>query len=180
MSHVVSQRRLGTRRKALKSAVRIGPIYMVANMLSSVRFVVQGDSMIPAFTQDQYLMVSRLAYSVRAPSRSDVVVFQHPAQPGKEYIKRIIGLPGEHLRVERERVFINDTILEEPYVKKGNSSDSTYDMEWLLDDDGYFVIGDNRSDSQDSRSFGPIKRSLLIGKAWLRYWPPSAWGLVRH
>ena len=134
--------------------------------------------MLPTLPRGQYVMVSRLAYKTSPPSRGDVVVFRHPSQPGEDYIKRIVGLPGEHLRIEREKVVVNGTILVEPYVYRGASCDDDgRNGEWLPDEGEYFVIGDNRSDSQDSRSFGPIKREHLIGKVWLRYWPPSAWGV---
>ncbi len=136
--------------------------------------------MLPALARNQYLMVSRLSYHTTRPLRGDVVVFRYPNQQGKEYIKRIVGLPGEHIRIEGERVFINGTLLKEPYVDAKDHCDDAYDKEWPLDDAEYFVIGDNRSDSQDSRSFGPIDQKLIIGRVWIRYWPPSAWGIIRH
>ena len=190
--------------------LRFGPIYVLANLLTTVRFVVQGDSMQPNFAGDQYILVSRLTYVWDGPSRGDVVVVvQHPLQRGRNYIKRIVGLPGESVRIEEHRVFINGLTLEEPYLdgpdNRGPIDDPqirrTYDgnatpnydtesaggpdrlegpdQEWSLSDDEYFMIGDNRANSDDSRSFGPLKRDLIVGKAWIRYWPRNVWGVIR-
>ena len=178
----------------------ISPIYKLANLLTAARFVVQGDSMRPNFAGDQYVLVSRLAYLWDGPSRGDVVVLRHPRRRGRHYIKRIIGLPGEHVKVEIERVFINGQLLEEPYLNQDPNHQVSYtknsgpsgqspqmytrdnwevpSKEWSLDDDQYFAMGDNRADSDDSRSFGPLRRDLVIGRAWICYWPRSAWGFI--
>ncbi len=164
---------------------KIGPARHLVNLLTTARFVVNGDSMRPNFSPGHYILVSRLAYWLNEPSRGDVVVLQHPYQQHRTYIKRIVGLPGEIVRIRGWSTFIDGQLLEEPYLDQSSvvllddkeEPHNTFD-EWTLGDEEYFLLGDNRASSVDSRSFGPLKRGLLIGKAWIRYWPRSAWGVV--
>ena len=134
----------------------------------------------PNLARGQYVMISRLAYWLRAPTRGDVVVARAPVQPSREFVKRIIGLPGEHVRIARGQVFIDGRPLEEPYLLNHGPKWGAPFQQWLLDEEEYFVMGDNRASSSDSRSFGPLKRDLILGKGWIRYWPRSAWGRVKH
>ena len=179
----------------LATFLRIGPIGRFVNFITSVRFVVRGDSMQPSFAMDQYILVSRVAYLRDEPSRGDVVVLRHPGQWGRNYIKRIVGLPGEHVQVEDGHAFVDGQLLAEPYLNGASDSlrgdvqqaaalrgipceGQGLPLECFLGDDQYFVMGDNRYNSDDSRSFGPLKRELIVGKAWIRYWPRSAWGFL--
>ena len=138
----------------------------------------------PSLAVGQYVLVSRMAYRRRSPSRGDLVVLRQPRQPERDYIKRIVGLPGECVRVESGGVFINGRQLEEPYLAAerdagaGRGGNGALPKEWSLGNDSYFVMGDNRRNSDDSRSFGPLKRDLIVGKVWVRYWPRSAWGTL--
>ena len=164
---------------------KIGPAYNLVNLLTTARFVVNGDSMQPNFSPGQYILVSRLAYWLNEPSRGDVIVLRHPYQQCRTYVKRIVGLPGENVRVEGWCTFVDGQLLEEPYLDQSalallddkEEPHNTFD-ECTLDDDEYFLLGDSRANSVDSRSFGPLKREFLIGKAWIRYWPRSAWGVL--
>ena len=176
----------------------------MADFLTAARFVVRGNSMRPNFARDQYILVSRLSYLEDGPARGDVVVLRHPCQWRRNYIKRIIGLSGENIRVEGVRVFVNGQLLEEPYLEiesgllnppqtddegRGRLSDplpigfpgepDEQVCECTLSDGRYFVMGDNRAYSEDSRSFGPVGRELIVGKAWIRYWPRNDWGMIR-
>jgi len=132
-------------------------------------------SMEPNFHEGQYLVVNKLAYRLHSPQRSDVIIFHPPANPEKEYIKRVIGLPSEEVKIEKGQVFINGHPLKETYITyPGQGS-------WgpaIVGQDEYFVLGDNRNNSSDSRSWGMLPRENIIGKAWLYYWPPQEWGLV--
>ncbi len=185
---------------ALRAFLGFRPIYKLANLLTAVPFVVCGNSMRPALASNEYVLISRMSYLLNGPSRGDVVVLRNPWQPRTRYIKRIIGLPGEHVRVEGGLVFLDGLPLEEPYLDTGLSSAAGQDespvsldegvsvephehgkaplTEWYLDEDEYFVLGDNRARSNDSRSFGPLHRSLIVGRSWVRYWPRSAWGFL--
>lgn len=150
-------------------------IFFVVNALTG-RFQVFGNSMQPTLHSGQYVIVSKLAYHFREPQRGDVVVFEPPNGAHDDYIKRIIGLPGEHVEVHGGAVWIDGYRLEEPYI----SSPIAYSGSWDLGSDEYFVLGDNRANSSDSHAWGPLPRGLLVGKAWLCYWPPQYWGLIRH
>ena len=139
------------------------------------RFRVVGQSMEPNFHQGQYLVINKVIYHLREPARGDVVVFHNPRYPRRDFIKRIIGLPGEQVEIRRGQVFINGQPLQEPYpVRPGTYSSPPYQ----LGPDEYFVLGDNRNFSSDSHSWGAVPRRNIIGKAWFCYWPPRYWQLI--
>lgn len=103
------------------------------------------------------------------PERGDIVVFHYPNDPTRDFIKRIVGLPGETVRMENGRVFVNDEPIDEPYILDFcNSSSCRYD-EWVVGENEYFVLGDNRNSSQDSVRFGPIDKSFVVGRACTRF-----------
>ncbi len=135
--------------------------------------------MSPNFRHGDYLLANSLAYVSSVPRRGDVVVLRTPFDSGKEYVKRIIGLPGEHLRIEGERVIIDGRMLDEPYVDAVSEKPVTPGNQWILEDGQYFVMGDNRQVSMDSRYFWPVDRSFIRGKVWFRYWPLGRLGLVK-
>ncbi|KKP88999.1 signal peptidase I [Candidatus Nomurabacteria bacterium RIFOXYC2_FULL_36_19] len=136
-------------------------------------FVVSGSSMVPTFENGNYLIVDKISYRLENPERDDVIVFRYPNDPTKFFIKRIIGLPNETVDISGSTVIIINNenpkgfILNEPYVK--NISENTTHFE--LKNDEYFVMGDNRSGSSDSRLWGAVKRNLLIGRAFLQLLP---------
>lgn len=135
-------------------------------------------SMESNFHDGQYLVVNKLAYLLHPPERGDVIIFHPPTNPEKEYIKRLIGLPGETVEIREGYVYIDGRRLEEPYISQVNRHGS-----WgpsVVGQDEYFVLGDNRNNSSDSRSWGMVPRKNIFGKAWLSYWPPQEWGLVPH
>lgn len=138
-------------------------------------FVVSGASMDETFHNGQYLVVDRLSYRFEAPQRGDVVVFRYPNDPSKHFIKRIIGLPGETLEIKDDTIFIyNDshpdgTILNEPYITPMH----TDNMQISIGEDEYFVMGDNRDHSSDSRSWGALPEEMLTGRAFVRLFPLS-------
>jgi signal peptidase I len=150
-------------------------VYVLINLLTA-RFVVEGDSMQPNFTTGEYIIVNRIAYLVGQPARGDVIVFSSPESPYDDLIKRVIGLPGETVRVEDYRVFIDDVPLDEPYINAA----PRYTGSWTLGPDEYFVLGDNRNYSRDSHVFGPLTRDRIIGQAAVIYWPPEFWEIVPH
>lgn len=152
-------------------------IYGLVNLASS-RYLVQGKSMYPSFDNDQVLYVSRLAYLLAQPQRLDIVVFHHAENPPEDYIKRIVGLPGDTVAFSESRLFINGLLQPEPYIMEPCHPSHCPDRTWTLGPDQFFVLGDNRNNSSDSRIFGPVQRHQLVGAVLVRYWPPHAWGLV--
>lgn len=137
--------------------------------------VVDGSSMQPSLQDDQRLVVLKAAYFFSSPQRGDIVIAHPPVDPGKEYVKRLIGLPGDTVQVKNSKVYVNGVALNEPYIK----APPNYTMDQVVvQPDHYFVMGDNRNNSYDSHFGWTVTRSEIVGEVWLRYWPFSGWGLV--
>jgi signal peptidase I len=139
---------------------------------------VEGTSMLPMLEDQDRLFINKIAYRVGEIHLGDVVVFQYPRDHTKSYIKRVIALPGDALRIDRGRVYVNGRRLQEPYVPNRFSDDRSQ-PEMVLPAHEYFVMGDHRSISSDSRDFGPVDRNLIYGKAVFVYWPMEQVGVVR-
>ena len=138
-------------------------------------FRIEGTSMEPSFHHGQYVLVNKLIYHFHPPQRGDVIIFRNPKNPNQLLIKRVIGLPGEQVEIENGQVYIDGRLLEEPdYIPASAGSYSTPNNVPL---DRYFVLGDNREISGDSRAGWTVPRGDIIGKVWLCYWPPREWGL---
>jgi signal peptidase I len=140
------------------------------------RFRVESISMEPNLEPGHYILVDKVSYLLGDPRRGDVVVFQYPLATEKDYIKRVIGLPGETVAIANGVVSVNGQPLDEPYV----AATPNYASTWTLGADQYFVLGDNRNNSSDSHVWGPLERKYIIGKTLLIYWPPKMWGLLAH
>jgi signal peptidase I len=136
------------------------------------RYIVDGASMQPNFHTSERVIVDRLSMILSGPSRGDIVVLESPRSDEDLLIKRVIGLPGEHVAIQNGRVYIDGALLEEPYVEEFCTYLSC-EGEWMLGSDEYFVLGDNRNHSLDSHSFGPVKEDAIQGIARFRYWPPT-------
>jgi len=139
---------------------------------------VEGTSMLPMLEDQDRLFINKIAYRVGEIHRGDVVVFQYPRDHTKSYIKRVIALPGDRLRIDDGQVYVNGERMREPYVPSRFSDDRSQ-PEMVLPPHDYFVMGDHRSISSDSREFGPVARSLIYGKAEFVYWPARDAGVVR-
>lgn len=150
-------------------------IVLPIRMFIAQPFIVSGASMFPTFDDGEYLIIDEISYLVGEPKRNDVVVFKYPKDKKKFFIKRIIGLPGETIDIKGTSVTITNKEnkdgfnLDQEYVKNPSDTNGHY----VLKDDEYFVMGDNRSASSDSRYWGPVTRDLLVGKAFLRLLPTS-------
>jgi len=162
-------------REILETALLTLIIFVVLNTLTG-RFQVRGSSMEPTLHNGQYLVVSKLTYWIHPPERGDIIVFHPPNNLSEDYIKRIIGLPGERVKIREGELWIDRVQLDEPYIP----NPGPYSGTWDLNAGEYFVLGDNRSNSSDSHSWGMLPRENIIGKAWLCYWPPEEWGLAAH
>jgi signal peptidase I len=161
-------------------------------------FRVEGASMDPTLHTGQYLLINKVLYAradgtlldrlvpdqtpmdipnfiFGGPARGDIIVFLSPGQTDKDFIKRVIGLPGETVRIVNGQVFVNGKPLDEPYI----THRATYDLESKVVPPGsYFVLGDNRPNSSDSHLGWFVPANNLIGKAWVSYWPPAEWGVM--
>jgi len=139
---------------------------------------VEGTSMLPMLEDQDRLFINKLAYRVGDIHRGDVVVFLYPHDHQKSYIKRVIALPGDDLKIEHGHVFVNGKELTEAYVPPRFEDDRSL-PETVIPNREYFVMGDHRSISSDSRDFGPVDRELIYGKAAFVYWPMEQVGVVR-
>jgi signal peptidase I len=138
-------------------------------------FRIEGTSMEPNFHDGQYLFVNKLLYMLHPPERGDVIVFIPPNSNSRDYIKRVIGLPGDRVEIRNGFVYINGEPLNEDYPLNPGS----YGMPSMVIQPGeYFVLGDNRNYSSDSHSWGTVSGAKIIGKAWVSYWPPELIGFV--
>ncbi|MGO8758832.1 MAG: signal peptidase I [Terracidiphilus sp.] len=138
---------------------------------------VEGTSMLPRLEDRDRLFINKFVYHLSAIDRGDVVVFRYPRDVEKSYIKRVIALPGDTLRIDRGHVYVNGKLLHEPYVPAEYRDDRSL-AETVIPADSYFMMGDHRSISSDSRDFGPVDRSLIYGKAVFVYWPARDVGVV--
>ncbi|MBX3086196.1 MAG: signal peptidase I [Anaerolineae bacterium] len=198
--------RLSSHRRLIKDILEV--LFLVLTIytgvnLATARAIVEGRSMEPNFATGQLVIVNRFAYFFSKPQRGDVVVLHNPADRCKDVvknrslislpfvnqdnsvgcedlIKRVMGLPGETIQIIGGKVYINGTELAEPYLAEENLCPSGCDRAFQLADDEYLVLGDNRRNSYDGHSFGPIKRELIVGQAWIRYWPLDEAKVIPH
>ncbi|NOX63116.1 MAG: signal peptidase I [Chloroflexi bacterium] len=162
----------------VQTLVLAGLLIVVFRTFVFQNFIVEGNSMLNTLLPGERVIVSRIHYIIGEPQRGDVIVFQYPRDPSRDFVKRIIGMPGETIAIRNGQVFVNGQALPpETYV----TNPSLDEMSPLtLNKDEYFVMGDNRGGSSDSRSWGPLQSRFIIGKAWLIYFPLDKFGLVPH
>lgn len=138
-------------------------------------FYVKGASMEPTFFDNEYLIIDEITYRFSAPQRGDIVVIRYPLDPSQFFIKRIVGLPGEIIDIKNGSVYIDGPKLTEPIEIEekylGQGIITSGEKQIHLAEDEYYLLGDNRTASLDSRSFGAVKKKYIVGKAWLRVWP---------
>jgi signal peptidase I len=166
-------------REVLETIIPAVIIALLINLFLAQATRVYGQSMEPNLHTDQRLVVEKISYShslhIRGPQHGDVVVLQVD-ENSELLIKRVIGLPGDRVEIRGGQVFINGMGLDEPYLTQPTHGDyGPVDVQPLH----IFVLGDNRGFSNDSRAFGPVPLDHVVGRAWLSYWPPDQWGLVR-
>ncbi len=143
---------------------------------------VKGASMESNFHDGEYILTDKISYRFREPARGEVIIFKAPKNPDIDYIKRIIGLPGETVKVDNGYVWVNAKKLVEDYIHDQTtilgSGFISEGQDAVVPVNEYFVMGDNRPHSSDSREFGPIPKSSIIGRALIRYWPPPNLGMI--
>lgn len=168
----------GNFRRSIKDILEIALIslflFLSINTISA-RIRVESVSMQPTLFAGNFVVVNKLSYQFGGPSRGDIIVFKYPPNPELDpYIKRVIGLPGEHVMVEGGKVFINGVRISEPYLETQTQQGG----EWTVPQDALFVMGDNRNNSSDSRAWGVVPVENVIGKAFMVYWPPQKWEVL--
>lgn len=163
----------GVLRETIETVAIALIFYLLIRMVVS-NYWVDGNSMEPNLHNGQYVLVDKVSYRFGAPQRGDVIVLVPPV-PDEDYVKRIVGLPGETVEVWQGQVLIDGVVLHEPYTARPPS----YAMQAVRVGDGqYFVLGDNRNASSDSHIWGLLPEDMIVGRAWVIYWPPAAWGTV--
>lgn len=157
----------------IKFAIIAAVIVIPIRMFIAQPFVVNGESMYPTFNDKEYLIVDEISYIINGADRGDVVIFKYPKDTSRFFIKRIIGMPNEKISIEKGEITIfneenkNGFKLDEPYINEKFETSETY----ITGDDEYFVMGDNRNRSSDSRIWGILPQKLMIGRAYLRLLP---------
>ena len=150
-------------------------IFWAVNTVTG-RFRIEGASMMPTMQEGEYILINKLAYYLEDPERGDIIVLQYPRDPSRDFIKRVIGVPGDKVVIENETVTVNGQVLNEPYI----NSPPKYSGEWTVPEGEYFVLGDNRNNSSDSHTWNYLPRDLIVGRGWIVYWPASEMDLVPH
>jgi len=138
---------------------------------------VEGGSMEPGLEDQERIVINKLVYRMESIERGDIVVFHYPRDTRKSFIKRVIGLPGDRIRIAYGHVFVNDELIPESYVPSDFLDARSY-PQTVVPENSYFVLGDHRCASNDSREFGPVMRSYIYGKAVFGYWPMEKLGIL--
>lgn len=157
-------------------------IFLFVYLLLLQPHKIKGESMEPNFNNGEYLLTDKVSYRFGKPVRGDVIVFEAPGAGGDEFIKRIIGLPGEKVEVMNGKVYLDGKILEENYLPNTFVTSAgaflKEGVELTVPEGNYFVMGDNRPASSDSRAWGFVSKDKISGRAWIIYWPPPKVGFV--
>jgi signal peptidase I len=157
--------------------ILVGLAFLALFQVTVGSFKVYGSSMLPGIEQGDYILVSKATYFFNKPQRGDIIVLHSPQDPNTDLIKRIIAVPGDTVEIRDNTLLLNDAPLVEPYILE------TFHYLMLSQEipaDHYFVLGDNRNNSADSRRGWTLPRENIVGKAWITYWPPYRWSLMEH
>ncbi len=174
---------LGCLFEVLETLVLTLVIFLVIETFVAQPYQIQQQSMEQTLEPNQYVLVDKLTPRLDDYKPGDIVVFNPPGdwpqdERGTPYIKRIIAVAGQTVDIHDGLVFVNDVALKEPYIYEEQPTEASGTDHWVVPPDELFVLGDHRENSQDSRSFGPIPRSSVIGRAWIRYWPLDRFGIL--
>ncbi len=161
--------------EALKTLLLALVLYFAISAMTD-RVRVENVSMQPTLYEGELLVVSKLAYQFGEPHRGDIIVFHHTTEPPEDYIKRVIGLPGDTVAISAGEVRVNNQLLTEPYI----ASLPAYEGSWQVPADQLFVLGDNRNRSSDSHIWGFVPMELVVGRAVVIYWPLGSVRILSH
>jgi signal peptidase I len=177
----VAQHRQSHLAREIIETIVLTAVIFVAIHYSVQTFSVSGSSMLPGLQNGEYVLVNKLAYLFHGPSRGDVIVFHYPLDPNLDFIKRVIAVPGDTIQLTLTQVSVNGVTLKEPYISAPQNScigNIPCNKPFTLPPGDYFVMGDNRPNSDDSRTWGPLPSQYIIGKATVIFWPLSNWQII--
>ena len=181
-----SAKPIATTKKSAAAHVRSWLRDMIISLLLSALVIiflyqpvkVEGTSMMPGLDDQERIFINKFVYRLEPIERGDIVVFRYPRDPSKSYIKRVIGLAGDHVRIDQGKVYVNGKRLPEGYVPSLYRDSRSY-PEQVVPPNSYFLLGDHRTMSDDSRDFGPVDQAFIYGKAVFGYWPIDRVGKLR-
>lgn len=168
----------------VQTLVVFGAIFAIIYLFVAQPHKVSGNSMLPNFQNGNYILTDKLTYRFSEPKYNDVVVLKNPRNEAQDFIKRILGLPGDTIKIENGAVFRNGSLVKEDFLPTGRTTQAgnflSEGENVTLGPNQYIVLGDNRDHSSDSREFGPISKKEIIGRVIFRYWPPNVIGFIPH
>ncbi len=165
----------------VQTLVVVGAVVILIYVFAAQPHKVSGHSMVPTFHDADYIITDKITQKFRKYEHGEVIVFHNPNNEKQDFIKRVIGIPGDKIKIQDEQVYRNGTLLEEPYLPSGLTTPAdrflTNGFEVTVKEGEYIVFGDNRHNSQDSRDWGPLPQSKIVGKVFFRYWPIKDFGI---
>lgn len=164
----------GALREVIETLVLTAVIFLGVRVLIQ-NYKVEGYSMEPTLDDGQYLLINKVGTHFHQPDRGDIIVFQYPLDPSKSFVKRVIGVPGDTVEIVNQQTIVNGKVVKEPYVR---SPEVSLMPRTVVPPGDYFVMGDNRNNSSDSRAWGMLPEKDVIGLAWVSYWPPQRWSVI--
>lgn len=163
-----------------ETIVVVGAIFALIYLFVAQFHKVSGNSMVPTLQSGDFLITEKISYRFGSPKRGEIIVLKNPRDESQDFIKRIIAVPGDTIRIENGAIFVNGQLLDEPYLPPGTKTHAgsflTEGTTVRAGPNQYFAIGDNRDHSSDSRDWGHLTREEIVGKALFRYWPPKSMG----
>lgn len=181
--HSPLMRGLGFLFDFLQSIAMGGAFFVVVYLFVVQPHQVKGKSMYPTYDSAEYILTNKISYKFRLPARGEVIILESPKNKDIDFIKRIIALPGEHIRIENGKIYVNGTLFTEPYLNVETplfpGGFMREGLEVTVPENNYFVMGDNRPGSSDSREFGFVPFENIIGQVVFRYFPPSRIGWIQ-
>lgn len=166
----------------IQTFVVFGAIFAIIYLFVAQPHKVSGNSMVPTFLNGDYILTDKLSYRFGDPKKEDIIVLKNPRDETQDFIKRIVAVPGDTIKIEESAVYINGEVFDEAYLPEGTPTRTgsflTEGLEVRAGPNQYFVLGDNRNHSSDSREWGGVTKEEIVGKVFLRYWPPKSFGFT--
>ena len=170
--------------KEVLQTLLLTAIIFFGTRLAVQNYRVEGSSMYGTLHHSEFVLVNKLAYVRSEPQHGDIIVFNYPIDPSEQFVKRIIAIPGDTIEIRQGVVYVNGESVTEPYVSVGSQLAGFANRDELssrtIPADAYFVMGDNRRGSRDSREWGFLPRKFIVGKVWVAYWPLEDFGVIEH